>query len=164
MAAAAKKAATKTAPAKTASKPAAKPAPQPAAKPAATQEWAAAPAPAAQPAGFDVRQYNLFLHLSALATFIGIPGIVGPLVMWLIKKDVSPEVDAHGRAAVNFHLTMIIAYIVSAILIIVLIGFLLLAAVAIVSIVFAILNGVKASKGEPIHYPMSIQFIKPRQA
>lgn len=115
------------------------------------------------PRGMDddqVRSYTLGLHLSALATLVGIPSIVGPLVMWLIKKDESDFIDQHGKAAVNFHLTMLIASIVSAILIIVLVGILLLIIIGILIIVFSIIAAIKAQNGEEYTYPLSIRFLK----
>lgn len=108
----------------------------------------------------QVRSYTLGLHLSGLATLVGIPSIVGPLVMWLIKKDESDFIDRHGKSAVNFHLTMLIASIISLILIIVLIGFFLLIAIGILVVVFAIIAAVKAQNGEEYTYPMSIPFLK----
>lgn len=108
----------------------------------------------------QVRSYTLGLHLSALATLVGIPSIVGPLVMWLIKKDESDFIDRHGKSAVNFHLTMLIASVVSAILIIVLVGIFLLIAIAVLIVVFSIIAAVKAQNGEEYTYPMSIRFIK----
>lgn len=106
------------------------------------------------------RSYAMGMHLTGISSIIGIPGIIGPLVMWLIKKDESPFIDAGGKTALNFHLTMLIAYVVSAILVIVLIGFVLLPVVFILEIVFSIIAAVKANNGEHYQYPLSIPFFK----
>src|SRR5437868_1922887 len=49
-------------------------------------------------------------QMGMLAHLLGIIGFVGPLIIWLIKKDQSPFVDDQGKEALNFHLTMLIAY------------------------------------------------------
>ncbi len=86
-------------------------------------------------------------------------GFVGPLIIWLIKKDESPFVDRHGRTALNFSITLTIAAFVSAILIIVLIGLLLLLAIMVIGIVFPIIAALKANNGEEYTYPMAIKFL-----
>lgn len=86
-------------------------------------------------------------------------GFVGPLIIWLIKKDESPFVDRHGRTALNFSITLTIAAFVSAILIIVLIGLLLLLAVMVIGIVFPIMAALKANNGEEYTYPLAIKFL-----
>ena len=103
----------------------------------------------------------MLCHLSALAGFI-IPlgNIIGPLVFWLIKKNEFPTVAAHGKESLNFQISMLIYAIVSGILCIVFIGFLLLAAVGITSLVCVIIASVKASNGVPFRYPLTIRFLK----
>ncbi len=176
--------ATKTAAPKAARKTAAKPAPAAAAQewtPApAAPEWTAAPEPSpAQPAaaGFNERQYAMFLHLSALAYLIGLPGFLGPLIMWLVKKDESAFVDRHGRAAMNFHLSVLL-YIVAAVVligvvavvtlgigVILMIPLIVLGAIAafVLLIILPILAGLRANEGQEHRYPLSITFLKPRQ-
>ena len=104
----------------------------------------------------------MFIHLSALSGLIGVPfgHIVGPLILWLIKREGNPTLDAHGKEALNFQITSVIYGIVAAILLIVLIGFVLLPLVVIANLVLTIVGAVKASKGELYRYPLTIQFIK----
>ena len=90
---------------------------------------------------------------------MGIPSIVGPLVIWLIKKNDYEFVDDQGKEAVNFHLTMLFATIVSLVLVCVGIGFFLLAAVAIVAVIFAILAHVQANNGVRYRYPLTLRLI-----
>ena len=105
---------------------------------------------------------GMLCHLLSLAGIV-IPvvgNIVGPLVIWLMKKEQSAFVDANGKESLNFQITVLIAVVVSFLLCFVLIGLLLLPAVSIAAIVFAIIAGIKASNGEVYRYPVCIRFIK----
>lgn len=109
----------------------------------------------------DQNTWAMLCHLSALAGFvIPLGNILGPLVIWLIKKDEYPLVDDQGKEALNFQISMTIYYIVSIILIIVLIGFVLLIGLALFSLVVTIIAMVKANEGVAYRYPMCIRFIK----
>ena len=59
----------------------------------------------------QARTWNMFCHLSALAGYIGVPfgNVIGPLIVWQIKKNEIPSVDAHGKAALNFQITVLLA-------------------------------------------------------
>lgn len=109
----------------------------------------------------DARLWGMLCHLAALAGFIIPFGfIIGPLVVWLIKKNDFPFVDDQGKESLNFQITVILALIVSAILIIIVIGILLIPAVAITSLIFIIIASVKANSGIRYRYPVCIRFIK----
>ena len=86
--------------------------------------------------------------------------IIGPLIIWLIKKDQSAWVDQHGKEALNFQISVAIYAIVAGILTLVVIGILLLIAVGIFSLVMIIIASVKANNGEMYYYPLTIRFIK----
>lgn len=103
----------------------------------------------------------MFCHLSALAGFI-IPfgNIIGPLIVWQIKKAEFPQVDDQGKEALNFQITVILAAIVSALLILVVIGAFLLMAVGIANLVFIIIATIQANKGEMYRYPFNLRLIK----
>ncbi len=109
----------------------------------------------------QARNWAVLCHLSALIGFI-IPfgNIIAPLVIWLIKKEESPFIDDQGKEAVNFQISMTIYAIISAILIFIIIGFVLLIAVGLLEIIFIIVAAVRASNGEKYRYPLSIHFIK----
>ncbi|MEX2598035.1 MAG: DUF4870 domain-containing protein [Dehalococcoidia bacterium] len=114
------------------------------------------------PQEMETRRWAALLHASALAGyFIPIPfgTVVLPLILWLVKKNDLPALDEHGKAAVNFQITMAIAAIVSVILMFVLIGFLLLPAVAIYALVEIILNAIRASNGESPNYRISLRLL-----
>lgn len=108
-----------------------------------------------------VREWSMILHLSLFAGHI-VPGggIVAPIVIWQTQKDEMPEIDAHGKNAVNWIISFIIYMIVSAILCLVFIGFVLLPIVLVLNVVFPIIAAVKANEGEVWKYPLSIPFFK----
>lgn len=108
----------------------------------------------------DERMWGMFAHLSALAMFI-IPfgSIIGPLIVWSMKKYEYPFVDEQGKAALNFHISMMIYMIVSAILIFIVVGILLLIALGIFQLVMIIIASIKANNGESFQYPLSMRFI-----
>jgi uncharacterized Tic20 family protein len=110
----------------------------------------------------DSRMWSMFCHLTALSAFLGIPfgNIIGPLIIWLIKKDDFPMVDDQGRESLNFQVSMTIYTIVSFLLCFVIIGFLLLPAVLLVNLILIIIASRKANKGELYRYPFTIRFIK----
>ena len=109
----------------------------------------------------DDRTWGMFCHLAALSGFLGIPfgWVLGPLVIWLIKKEDSPFIDQQGKNALNFQISMTIYFIVAGLLCLILIGFLLLPALAIFSLIMVIIATIKASDGETFEYPLSIKFL-----
>ena len=108
----------------------------------------------------EERQWAMFAHLSALSGLI-IPfgSIIGPLVIWLIKKDTMPFVNDQGKEALNFNITMAIAAIVCSLLMLVLIGFLLLPALVILWLVFVIIGTIKANEGTAYRYPFTLRLV-----
>jgi uncharacterized Tic20 family protein len=118
----------------------------------------------------DEKMWAMFAHLSALVTgWFGL-SFLGPLLIWIIKKDESRFVDYHGKESLNFQLNMFI-YLVVAGAIGSIIGavtcglgiFLaipLVAAIAIYSFVMPIIAGVKANSGEYYQYPATFRMIK----
>jgi uncharacterized protein len=110
----------------------------------------------------DEQNWAMFCHLAALAGFL-IPfgNVIGPLVIWLVKKDTMPLVDKHGKEAVNFQITVSIAVLVCLLLMLVLIGIFLLFVVGIGALVLTIIAAVKVSNGElDYHYPFAIRLLK----
>ncbi|HIW34578.1 MAG TPA: DUF4870 domain-containing protein [Candidatus Paenibacillus intestinavium] len=109
----------------------------------------------------DERMWGMLAHITTFSGFI-IPfgTILGPLIIWLIKKDQSYFVDQQGKEAVNFNISMMIYFIGSAILMLIFIGFLTSIAVGIVWIVCSIIAATKANNGEFYRYPLTIRFIK----
>lgn len=109
----------------------------------------------------DARMWAMLAHLSALTgMFTVIGSVVGPLIVWQIQKDKSAYVDYHGKEALNFQITMAIAFAVSFVLMFVLIGFVLIWILGAVWLVFTIIAAVKANNGEYYRYPFIVRFIK----
>lgn len=108
----------------------------------------------------EARNWGMACHLSALAGFV-VPfgSIIGPLVVWLMKREESSFVDRQGKESLNFQITMLIAFLISLVLVFVLIGFLLIAAVAIFDLIMIIVATIKASEGEDFRYPVSLRLV-----
>lgn len=114
--------------------------------------------------------WRVIAHGSALIQFVGIPSVVGPLVVWLIRRE-DPLVEPHARAALNFQLSLLIYFVVGGVIafiaFVTIIGILLsvlifvaLGLLILLEIVFAILGTLAASRGELYRYPMSLELIK----
>ena len=97
-------------------------------------------------------------HLSAFVMFLGIPAVVGPLVLWLINRD-NPYVEPQAREALNFNISFLLYGLVAGFLIIFLVGLLLLPAVFVTWFVLVIVAAVKTSNGEHYRYPMTLRFV-----
>jgi uncharacterized Tic20 family protein len=109
----------------------------------------------------EQKQMGMFLHLSQLLNVVLPPaGIVVPIILWQIKKDEMRALDAHGKMVVNWLISSLIYFVVSLILTIVLIGILGLIALAVMSVVFPIIGGIKANNGAFWEYPLTIKFLK----
>ncbi|MGE8213017.1 MULTISPECIES: DUF4870 domain-containing protein [unclassified Stenotrophomonas] len=114
------------------------------------------PPPANAPASDD-NTIAMLVHLSGI-----ILGFIVPLIMWLVNKD-KPEkafLTENSKEALNFQLTLLGVYIIGTILTIILIGALINFAAWIACIVFSIIAGLAANKGETYRYPMTIRLIK----
>jgi uncharacterized protein len=116
----------------------------------------------------QARTWNMLCHLSALAGFI-IPfgSILGPLLVWQIKKNEIPSVNIHGKAALNFQITVVLGVLVSLIAGVILsficigvIFFFVTGAIALCGLIFAIIAGIKANNGEDYKYPYSLELVK----
>ena len=103
----------------------------------------------------------MLCHASALlGLFFHFFGhLLGPLVVWLIKRDASPEIDANGKESLNFQISMLIYDVIAGILCIVLIGIPILIALWILNTVLVIIASVKTSEGKFYRYPLTIRFL-----
>lgn len=109
----------------------------------------------------DVNMWAMLIHFSLFAGYV-VPfaGLIAPIVLWQIKKNDLPEVDAHGKMVVNWIISSFIYLVVGGLLAFVLVGFAVLLAVAVMAVVFPIVGGIKANNGEFWKYPLTIEFIK----
>ncbi len=120
---------------------------------------------------------GMLCHLLSLAGFVvPVPGanVLGPLILWMVKKDEMPFVNDQGKEAVNFQITVLIAAlacgvlgIIGLILTVVVIGIVILPlagllalAVFIASLVFTIIAALKANEGEHYRYPFALRLVK----
>jgi len=124
-------------------------------QPAPPQETPSQAAPETAAVSQDSKNMGMLCHLLGLFTCF-----LGPLILWLIKKDNDQFVDSQGKEALNFQITVIFAIIASYILMIVFIGIFLWLATIICDLIFCIMASVAASKGENYRYPVSIRLIK----
>ncbi|MFC9560269.1 DUF4870 domain-containing protein [Agromyces sp. NPDC056965] len=102
----------------------------------------------------DEKLWATLIHIGGIF-FSFVPALIG----YLILKDKGPFVRAHTATALNFQITMAIAYVVSYVLWLVVIGWFITIAIGIVVIVFSIIAAVKANQGQPYTYPLSIKFV-----
>lgn len=110
----------------------------------------------------ESRLWGMFCHLASLSGFIGVPfgNIIGPLIIWLVKRNELPFVDDQGKESLNFQISMTIYGIIAAILVFFVIGIFLAIALFIFGLVMVIIASVKANSGEYYRYPLTIRFIK----
>lgn len=106
----------------------------------------------------DEKTMSLLAHILG-----GVTCILGPLIIWLIKREESPFVNDQGKEALNFQITILIGFIASSALAMVPVvgcfSALLYPAIGIASLVFAILGGLEANKGNAYRYPFTFRFV-----
>ncbi len=107
------------------------------------------------------RLWGALAHFSAFAMyFTGIGHIVGPMIIWLWKRDTSPWVSEEAREAMNFNISVSIYAIPLIALCFVVIGFPLLALLHAFQVVCIIIAGLKASDGRSFRYPLNLRLVK----
>lgn len=106
-------------------------------------------------------QLIVVTHLSQLITLvIGFGSLIVPLILWATQKEKVSNMDEHGKNIINFQLSLIVYFIVCIPLILLLgLGLLGFIALGIISIIFPVVNAIKASRGEIATYPLSFKFI-----
>lgn len=134
--------------------------------PAANYDLGAAPItgsdglPAVMPASNE-RTMAMLCHLTAFALFVfpAFGNVIGPLIVWLIKKDESAFVDDQGKESLNFQISATIYFLVTGFLSFLLIGIPFLIALMVFWFVVVIVASVRANEGKPYRYPLTIRFI-----
>ena len=108
------------------------------------------------------RTWGMLAHLSALAglvlPMIGI--VLGPLAVWLARRDDSAFVAAHAREALNFNITVLIGEVICMMLMLVFVGFLLGTALFVAWLVLTLIAAIRASEGATYRYPFALRFIR----
>jgi uncharacterized Tic20 family protein len=103
----------------------------------------------------DSKTMGMLAHL--LGIFLG---FIGPLIIWLLKKDTSPFVDDQGKESLNFQLVILIGYVISFATSFLCIGFLLFPLIWLFAVIFSIIATIQANNGVAYRYPVNIRFIK----
>jgi len=104
--------------------------------------------------GGDQNQMAMLAHLSGIVL-----GFIGPLIFYLIEKD-KPFALEQAKEALNFQITITIVWIAAGILSVVGIGLIIMPFVWIVDLIFCIVAGMAANKGEHYRYPFAIRLVK----
>ncbi len=102
----------------------------------------------------DERTWAMLCHLSPLLV-----GFIGPLVIWLVKKDESAFVDDQGKEALNFQISILIYAMICVPLVFVIVGIFLLMALGLFSLVVEIIAAIRANEGQAYRYPMCMRLI-----
>jgi uncharacterized protein len=110
----------------------------------------------------DERSWGMFAHLSAFAGLIFplVGSIVGPLLIWLAKRDQSAFVAEQGKEALNFNISVALGAIICGVLVYVFVGILLGVALFIYWLAMTILAGIRAGEGVRYRYPISVRLVK----
>ncbi len=123
-----------------------------------------APQPANPPptSGSPSHIWEVACHLSAFSGYLtGLGWVLGPLIVWLLKRAESPTVDAHGKESLNFHISIVLYGLALGLLgpFTCTISWFLLVALAVFQIVCTILAAIKASNGEFYRYPLTLRLV-----
>ena len=109
----------------------------------------------------EARQWAFFLHLSQYAhTLLPLGGLILPIVLWQIKKNDYPSIDAHGKSVVNWAISMFIYFVVAIPLCFLLIGIPLVVVLGLAALICPLIGAIKANNGETWVYPGAIPFLK----
>jgi uncharacterized Tic20 family protein len=113
------------------------------------------------PADGRCSQWAAFAHLAGLFVLIVPPlgGILGPMIIWILKKDDMPFVRDQGREAINFQITMLLAMLVAGALILALVGLVLLPIVIVTDVVLILVATLAASDGRAYRYPFNLRLV-----
>lgn len=108
-------------------------------------------------------QWAMFIHFSMLAGWVvPLAGLVVPIILWQLKKDELPGIQPHAYVVLNWILTSLVYFVICLILTFIVIGALGFLVLAVVTVVYAIIGGVKANDGELWEYPGTlIKVFKP---
>ncbi|MEO0416326.1 MAG: DUF4870 domain-containing protein [Verrucomicrobiota bacterium] len=107
------------------------------------------------------KNYCLLTHLLGLSVLVGIPGFIGCLVIWLLKRGESERVDVNGKEALSFQICVLIVEAISVPLMAVFgLGVLTALAAYVIGIVFSIIGAIKVSEGSDYRYPWTYRMIK----
>ncbi|KAA9132604.1 DUF4870 domain-containing protein [Marinihelvus fidelis] len=105
----------------------------------------------------ETRQWAMFLHFSVLAGWVvPLAGLIVPIIIWQLKKDDLPGIVPHAHIVMNWIITSLVYGVICFILTFILIGIFGFMALALATIIFSIIGGIKANEGEAWPYPGTI--------
>jgi uncharacterized protein len=104
----------------------------------------------------DERMMAMLSHILAIIPGVG---ILGPLIIYLLKNRDSAFVASHSKESLNFQITVMILYFISIVLMIILIGVLMAWIVGLVNLILVIVATIRASENKLYRYPFNIRFI-----
>ena len=111
--------------------------------------------------GKDARTFGMLCHLIAFAgLIIPLGNIIGPLVIWLVKKDEFEFVNDQGKESLNFQISVVIYALICGLLALIIIGIFLLIALAIFAVVMMLIATIRANEGQRYRYPLTIRLLK----
>lgn len=110
----------------------------------------------------EEKTWAMFGHLSSFLGWIGLPfaNIIAPLIIWQIKKDTMPFAAREAKECLNFQISMTVYAIICFVLVFILVGFFMLAALYVVNIIFTIIAAIKSNDGISYRYPLTIRLVK----
>lgn len=109
----------------------------------------------------DVKNWGMLCHLIALLAMpLGFGHILGPLIVWLMKRETHPFIDDQGKESLNFQISMSLYTLVAALSLCIVIGVVLLPVIVVLNVIFVIIASIKASSGEAYRYPLTIRLVK----
>ncbi len=100
------------------------------------------------------RTSAVIAHVSGLFT------ILGPLLVYFLKRDESAYVEDQAAEALNFHITVTLAAVVFGVLSAALIGIPFLLATLVLAVALPIRAGLAANRGRRYRYPLTVRFIR----
>jgi hypothetical protein len=102
----------------------------------------------------DEKLWATLIHVGGIL-FGFLPALIG----YLVLKDRGPFIRQHTATALNFQITLLIAYVVGSILIVVLVGIVIMFLAWLAAIIFGIIAAIAANNGQPYTYPLAIKFV-----
>jgi uncharacterized protein len=110
----------------------------------------------------EARKWAMIVHLAGFLGYLFpvVGNLVGPLLVWQLKKDQHPFIDDQGKEALNFQITVVLSAFLCFLLMAVLIGFLLIGVVVIGAVVLMIIAAIKANEGKVYRYPFCWRLIR----
>ncbi len=106
----------------------------------------------------DVPKYCMFMHLSQfLGIVVPLIGFAVPIAMWLLRKEISNDIQNHGINITNWIISGLVYFAIASILFPI-VG---QGAVIVCAVAFPVVGALKAKEGRIWTYPLTIQFLKP---